>query len=311
MKETLILITGLYRFDNLKLIAKFVNKYYKKWSDVFDIHWIIAKDQYNGFGNMDNAVEYLKTTNIQYEIINAGKPNQKNYGGSLFNEPLKLYTEKHQLKDPWIYILDDDNILHPNLFPTLYNCYKNGYYGGRQMIILNIKFDEGHVKLISRALHNAANENRFCDGMGLIDPSALLMRYSLIQKYGGYTTDSSYDFTWLFKLSDIERKANNILYYHDDKLGLQCAAYHNHLNPIKDNERIDRFKPFGIDNINIEVNLTQISTKNDVETDNYSHWYKEGMVQALDVPIITNETKQKIFDLIYEEINKINEKDEL
>ena len=53
MKETLILLTGALRLDNLINIGKSINLHYDKYKDNFNIIWLICKDQYNGYGNID------------------------------------------------------------------------------------------------------------------------------------------------------------------------------------------------------------------------------------------------------------------
>ena len=89
MKETLILITGSMYWDNLIDVGKSINLHYDKYKDNFNIIWLICKDQYNGYGNIDSCIDYLNTTNIDYIIKDSGLPNQKNYGGDLFNIPLQ------------------------------------------------------------------------------------------------------------------------------------------------------------------------------------------------------------------------------
>ena len=58
--ETLILMTGTYRLDNLLKIAKSINKYYDEYISKFNIIWLITIDQTHAIGNIENTIEYLK-----------------------------------------------------------------------------------------------------------------------------------------------------------------------------------------------------------------------------------------------------------
>ena len=63
--ETLILMTGTYRLDNLLKIAKSINKYYDEYISKFNIIWLITIDQTHAIGNIENTVEvfWLKEPN--------------------------------------------------------------------------------------------------------------------------------------------------------------------------------------------------------------------------------------------------------
>ena len=68
------------------------------------------------------------------------------YRQDLFNIPLQEVIVERNLDDTWVYVMDDDNVLHPNLFYT-FNKIINNYnideiYGG---IILTKKSMSGHV----------------------------------------------------------------------------------------------------------------------------------------------------------------------
>lgn len=308
MRDTLILMTGVLRFDNLKTIAKVINKYYDTWNELYDIYWLICKDQYNGFGDLDSVVNYLKTTNIKYEIINTGKPNQPNYGGDLFNEPLEQFITSHNLDNPWIYVLDDDNIPHANLFGTfyLYTLFCKSVVN-KDILLLNILFGPGYTKIISSTLLNSYNEKyNFTDGMCCADPSSVIMRYSIIKKHGMFAPGTDYDYSWLYFVMDKEK--DNICYWNYLSRGDVPAAYHNHALPIIDTKNIDEYSNINKNDINIDINLSKILTNDDIYELNYMT-RKEPM--PVNIPILSDESKQKIIDIIYSEIQHIKEKDEI
>ena len=68
MKETLILLTGTYRYDNLYAPSKLTIKEINKYNDVIDIYWLICLDSYNGRGNIELFEKSLIDNNIKYKI---------------------------------------------------------------------------------------------------------------------------------------------------------------------------------------------------------------------------------------------------
>ena len=285
MKETLILITAALRLDNLIHIAKSINKYYNDYTKYFDIYWIICKDQYNGFGSLDNAIKYLNDTNIQYKIYNSGKPSQKNYGGDLFNEPLISFVDEYNLDNPWVYILDDDNIIHPRLFKVFKICCENDFYGNKEIISTINKWHCGHNREISAdSIFRPINKTNFIDEWGLHDPSQVILRYSIIKKYNYYDCNELYDFYWLnIPILFKELENNNIIFYNDyDAHGRHIvSSYHNGLVT---KEQINNFLNENISDINIDILL---------QTDNVE--------LPQNIPILNDNIKHKIIKLIKEE----------
>lgn len=116
----LILITACIRFKNLYDIAKSI--YENMHSTSLNILWVIALDM-NNIKNpeldifLPKFIEKVEEYGINYKLCMSGKPNQKNYGGDMFNDPLKKLRENEfRNKNAFVYILDDDNIVHPFLF---------------------------------------------------------------------------------------------------------------------------------------------------------------------------------------------------
>jgi len=285
--ESLILITGAYRLDNLLNIAKNINQYYDKYSNLFNIYWLICKDQYNGFGNIELTIDYLNNTNIKYKIIKTGKPNQPNYGGDLFNEPLKQFVNEYKLDNPWVYILDDDNIIHPNLLKIFQVCLENNFFGNKEIITTINKWHCGHNREINKEIFLLPSPSGWIYEWFLFDPSSVILKYNIIEKYGFVSNEFLYDFNWLnFKV--IGNEINNTIWFneYENSYGRHIVgSYHNCLVKQED---IQKLSDVNIDDLNVDILLSNF----DIE-------YPQN------VPILSSETKRKILELIKQEINNI------
>jgi len=108
----LTIITPSYRIDNLLEIKKSINfDYIDEWIIVYDGSKIM--DNPNVFGNEEN--NKIKEYVYKGEGI-SGNP-QRNYALSKITNP-----------DTLLYYLDDDNILHPNLYRLLNNIDNSRMY---------------------------------------------------------------------------------------------------------------------------------------------------------------------------------------
>lgn len=120
MINDLILITACLKVDNLFKIAKSIKENLSKTK--LNVLWAIVIDAYNNDNKsvqklLPELEELLVSYGINYKFFLSGKPNQKNYGGDMFNEPLReLKRTMFANKNAFVYILDDDNIIHPFLF---------------------------------------------------------------------------------------------------------------------------------------------------------------------------------------------------
>ena len=148
MEQDIIFLTAALRLDNLEYLAKSIKKT-KLANPEFRIHWAICIDRYNAYSQpfadgdsltigevkddkltalaKDIGEEYLDNNRIDGSVFFSGKPNQLNYGGDIFNGPLHFLKERRfRDSNPLVYILDDDNLVHPLLLPTLKKIIDKG-----------------------------------------------------------------------------------------------------------------------------------------------------------------------------------------
>ena len=282
--ETLILLTGTSRFDNLIYLCKSIQLEYPKYKDVFNLKWLICKDQYNGKGNIKKFTKYVNNTDIDYRIMNSGKPNQSNYGGDLFNEPLDLYIKEQNLDNAWIYVYDDDNIIHPRLFEIFVKCMDNNFYGNKEIITTINRWDCGHSREIDNDSFLQVDRNNFIREWFMVDPSAVILKYNIIEKYGGFGNELLYDFNWLNKeVLCGEHSQNNIIWFneYDNSFGRHLVgSYHDGLILSHD---LDDYLDY--DTMNMEVTI-----------------YDSSVNLPKMIPVLSTKTKEKILQLIKKDI---------
>lgn len=282
--ETLILMTGTYRLYNLLKIAKSINKYYDDYINKFNIVWLIIIDKNHAIGNIDILIQYLSSTNIRYNINYIDINKDKIYGGDLFNNALQQYILKNNI-NPWVYILDDDNLLHPGLFNTFNVCLNNSFYDNKEIIILTCKFDEGHLREVYKESLGIPDKNDFVEAEHMVDTSAIIMKYSIIKKYGMFSNEYLYDFDWINPLLWEENDLNNIIFYVNYSFDYNAHYVNSYHNAIKDINNIESYDE-DINNLIIDVHIQDMDIRK----------------HATYVPILSNNIKEKIYELVLKEL---------
>jgi glycosyltransferase involved in cell wall biosynthesis len=134
------IITRCTRPKNLEKIKKsilVITGYEIKWHIIFDTN-LVKEIQGELLSNLDKL-----DINIQYNFMPSSK---KSYGYDSVNKVISNIND-----DEWIYLLDDDNILHPNfneLIPEITNDINilvfNQYIGGKDFT--GLEFREAKVE---------------------------------------------------------------------------------------------------------------------------------------------------------------------
>ncbi len=224
------------------------------------------------------------TTNIDYIIKDSGLPNQKNYGGDLFNIPLQEVIAERNLDDAWVYVMDDDNVLHPNLFYTFNKIINNHnieeIYGG---IILTKKSMTGHVhEMHYHSICHPSTDNNIISIFNIPDPSQCILRYSFIKNNGFIPGEVNYDYKWF--MPNIRNYKDQFIYYNDYNgwFSDMINAYHNNLRHLEDIEKY-------INDFNYKETYIDVAIQNED-------------TNPLNFPILKKETQEKILELIKEDL---------
>jgi hypothetical protein len=136
------LITPVSRFDNLKTISRSIPQ-------LPDVHWILVLDSGNP---VTIEIQYKGKITIAY-----GHYNKCNWGHFQRNVGIDL------VKDGYIHFLDDDNILHPNLY-VVYQQYMK-----QKRIIIGHQVLKNKSRRLSANLPPKTNKIDIASGLIHID----------------------------------------------------------------------------------------------------------------------------------------------
>ena len=233
----LILLTAISRPKNIDRLIKNVQELTDKYIDTVRFTWAVCVDIYHtSEEDRSIALKKLRESGLFFVLYDAGKPNQKNYGGDMFNEALHdVYKRFYQEDgiDPWIYIFDDDNIIIEHSIDLLIHVDTecNGY-----------DLIAGNWFMMSSGNMSVFYTNNFLvggvDGYAINnpDPSDDFFRYSVFKEFGDFNGGLDYDFTSV-----------RIMYYQNthrvfligDCDTLEITNLHNGMKNSKDAEWLD------------------------------------------------------------------------
>lgn len=298
MKEQLILIIAAYRFNNLISVLRNIDRYYEKYSQKFDIYIVICKDKLNNIGSFDAAYEFLNNSSMNWLALESGhikrtEQNTGNYGGDIMNEPLKFAVDEYfKLNNPWVYILDDDNIIHHDFFDmflyVLDMMKVNEDY--KDILIMNMALQDGLIKEIyPYALVDEHLNSHWSGWSEMADPSQVIIKYDIIKKYGYYGGGFLYDFEWLNKQLLYNEKQNDNIFYYTNLPNHIVSCYHNGLHDTKE---LEQYVNSNIEDINIDLHIQNTKLNTD------RHLFS----------VLSDVSKKKILDIIKNEVNEINYK---
>lgn len=195
----LILLTGVLRSENLDKILVSIkeNLLHDKR---LQVTWVICADKYNIHGSLEGIKQKCIDCQKEYQsfgwcISPVGKEGKKNYGGTLFNMPLIWVKENwFNDKNPWVYILDDDNIINPLLGEIMYTALNNANKLHKNIVYTNILYENGNMApLCYNTMKALLDTKGYVAHYQVIDPSQIILKYSFLKEIGFYTNNMKYD----------------------------------------------------------------------------------------------------------------------
>ena len=215
--KDLILLTACLRHKNMIKIAESI-EHFRDYLGNVHILWVICFDQYNIDGSLKDAYDYCNENYIGWLGFPSGKNGQKNYGGDMYNEALVwLRDNVYKEEDPWVYILDDDNLMCELMASEFNDMIKKADEKGKPCIWMSKQREDGFVDTIrSWSVYGKGKNNHatYADEF-MPDPSQLIMRLSLIEKFGYFKSGHSYDqYLWWYFYEH-----NDLVLYPQDWIG--------------------------------------------------------------------------------------------
>lgn len=194
----IMIVTPCLRIDNLSKICDSIEREFSDRRDV-NVLWVICVDQYNAYGDWNKfATENFYKKRVNIVICNGGKEGQeKSYGGDILNngvQYVKYYYYGDNI-DPWVYVMDDDNVACPLMASQARVMTDIANEKGKPVIWMSMNREDGFIDTIrsySIFGKGAFNNVTFADEF-MPDPSEILIKYSKLKDIGFYDCGHSYD----------------------------------------------------------------------------------------------------------------------
>lgn len=299
MKDNVILLTGIYRLYNLHNMFKSFEPQFNKYKDKINFTWVICVDRYNRIGSLEDTLDIINEAGINFVVYYVGKEGQPNYGGDLYNDALYSTKQKYfkEVEDPWVYIFDDDNIIHPFLFDFFLRAREKFY--DRRIIVASMLNEGGitrepYIDNIGCAVKRNVLGDDWIYISFIPDPSQTFLKYSIIEEHNFFQNESTYDFLWLLPV--VYKHKEETVFYNDlDGFGKdRMYSYHNGLRTLSD---INAFMKYN-DDISCEVSMCMKYNENDP----YS---EENIPHTLVFPVLSKENQDKIKSILKDEILRL------
>lgn len=264
----IILLTAVIRVKNLPIMYDSIKRAFgatyeeRLKNGVSNLQWVIVKDRYNCKGDISEFYKTLFEDKFPFYGFEDGKPNQKNYGGDIYNNALKWLFNNYCIngRDPWIYIFDDDNVINP-LIPYFVSKMDEKYPNKRG-IWLRYEGINGcpydiHEYNAFTEFFNIANSKKLYYRNP--DPSGVVLKASVYKENFPLKGRVDYDYTHMREIvrklfhngelafpDDIENWKDRVGAYHNgirfdedlkwdiehcEDLGLTCVVQDNRLSP--------------------------------------------------------------------------------
>ena len=193
-QKNILLLTATVNYDNLQIVSESIYENLSKNQDI-NFVWCICKDV-NGTGDFDKVLKKCEEYGIEVITFDTGIIGQKTYGGGIYNEVLKLLKSCYYYYiDPWIYILDDDNLICPLMASQLDLMINAAETVNKRAIWMSMHREDGFIDTVrSYSIYGKGKNNNitYADEF-MPDPSQLLLKLSLIEEFGYFDEGYTYD----------------------------------------------------------------------------------------------------------------------
>ena len=244
--DSIVILTRCARPKNLSTVCRSVLELYQSMMDNYDkilaITHIIIFDKYKcSKEDVEAAKNDVRNVysdlflgfNYIFEYRGLKKDNE--YGAKMLIDSVdNLMSRYYTHFNPWLYILDDDNIIHPSFVTLL-----KEHIGSEKILIFGQKrsmqrFDRSYYTEICILTKNTmfidSNGNRTNDIESLNaisvnthpDSAQFLVRYDTLMKAGNYANSYLVDFDTVWKLYEMFEDDFEFIEY--------VASYYNYID---------------------------------------------------------------------------------
>lgn len=162
------------------------------------VTWIICPDKYHNADDFTSIVEKCKEYSEEnpwfgWFLYPSGKDQDENYGGDIFNEPLKNILPYYENENTWVYVLDDDNTINPLMGEIVNKSIDIAEQYSKKCICFNMLYEDGVLAPYVDKYFNIVTKEGRTAHYQIVDPSQLLIKSNLLIERGGYPSGFDYD----------------------------------------------------------------------------------------------------------------------
>lgn len=200
-KEHLLIVTPLIRLQNLITLADSIYEAFKDTENVLPM-WLICHtiDHTKGYDEsvLQDAFSHLAELGMLWSYFPAYTDGEKIYGGDVMNGGIAYLLDTHYGNiNPWVYILDDDNLMCPLMGRQFKQMTVTASELGKEAIWMSMNREDGFIDTIRwYSVYGRGKQNTSLNAPGdefLPDPSELILKASLIKKMGYFDGGFTYD----------------------------------------------------------------------------------------------------------------------
>ena len=221
----LILITAVLRTNNLYYILENLKTVFEKYKESIEPMWVLCFDKYNSdikSFDVQDIIDKCVKYDIRISLYYQGESGHANYGGALFNNPLQdLKNHYYQNSNPFLYVLDDDNIIStsfPEYLLKISNDKQHILWWTNMVDEFGSQFFSRHADALAYREGKPGTKNehfRVIHPCASLDPSGMITTLDFVLSVGGFAAKRDYDYDFMNKVCFKKEYEDRISYQAD------------------------------------------------------------------------------------------------
>lgn len=200
-QTNVLIVTPCSRPENLKALADSIYDSFKDIEHVLPM-WLICHTLHEGeeVPDITDTFNHIKSLGMLWSYMPVRTGRDKIYGGDVMNEAIKDTYANYYAPygvDPWIYVLDDDNLFCPLMARQLRAMEYYAKPHGKRCLWMSMNREDGFIDTVRwYSVYGRGLQNKWWSAPAdefMPDPSQLVMKYSLLRDMDYFASGYEYD----------------------------------------------------------------------------------------------------------------------